>query len=1586
MKSNSTFIQACNIAGRHQPPEDRELIAPVAVASSSLRPLQARLAKFALGFLLIHSAHALEFSNFQAVYEFNDPANLGADSSGKNNTLVVNGGSPAHSTSGRFGGALSLSNLSSMKLTNFPAGFPSGSSSYTIAMWIKPSPDCAKNATILSWGEQNSNKLNRISLAGDGNGLNNNWWYGDFEAGMRSGSFFDGAYHHVVVIWNHGSKFRTIAIDGIIVNDREAADPDVIASDFVLGAGFSGLIDNVMIANTALPTTDIPAFWNSSLASNPSMYTALTGALSMAGSDQTRASLSGDQAVTNSGGIATLFIGFDESSHELKTTVAQFDSAQASTSTFTGGLNSSMIHLVKLGRGTQILKTNQNFLTASTSVRGGRLELDSSKLTSNVVVEGSTTFGSMPPEFGGKGTVVGDVTLKAQANMVLKTTGILDIQGSLTLNNNKVRLHLPENLGVGTYPLCKFLVAGPTHTVAPMPEIVSGSFAPNTKFKVEVDLTNKQVQLTVTSSDFAANVPWLNVYPAVPGLTPSNKYSIRVRKSDSPTTWNSLFVFQTKAEQDRFPHGYFGALKNYSHSYVNFEMGNNQPLVLEIRKIDGTAFTQVPAIRPSSKANVQLTASDTITVTLNNPCNISVDIDGQMENAHTGGGTANPIHTLSIHANPFLADKPNINAPDVLQVQPGIAPSPAQLNDPTKKTIYFKPGIHHLGLGVQVYSDKDYYIPGDAIVYATFNNLDTARAANKIRIFGHGTISGERFYHWNHTPGGQAASASQRPVEIENCTNVMLEGVTIADSANNSILVASINNNPFPPNEVKWLKVFTWRVNGDGGGCSDNSDVNNCFMRTQDDGLYVNGRNVSDTVLWTDVNGTPMRMSALPNLTDRVFTVKNIDVIYSRKMSWSSSTPLGLPGDLSTATRGQNVVFSNINVSDPYPSGSLLAFHQNGGILSGIRFENVTVAATSNAYGQKNLLKAENGGKIENLNFYNLKYGNTPVTTGNHSTYFTLEGEVDQPSFTDSTSDPSTSRVSITSTLPTASEPSNNVNFTFTRTGSTSPALTVAYDVIGKATNGTDYAGLNGSVIIPAGLTSASVTLTVNSDTLDEGTENVTVLLASSSDYVIGSPSNATVNIIDGDLGGGRLSRALWAGRSHGSGVNDMDTPKAFDSAINTEWISYSNQAPGQFFQVDLNSKQSFNRIEITSPNGDHAIELEVVVSNDGVIWSSPIASVFGGGLTTKIHFPIQNARFFKLVQKGTASGPNWWRISDIKVFGPLDGRAWSPTSSHNTSAVKSALDGNFATRWTTNAFQATSPEQWFQVDMGTARTFDAIHLNTTQSNGGSYNDFPVGYQVLVSDTGNDWATQTPVATGWGTTQITKIGFASQTKRYVRIKQTGAAPWNYWSIVEFMVFPTVDYGISIPWKVQDIGSVGQQGSFSVSGNKWTLAATGSDVWLAPDSFQYAFQSFSGDTNISSKVSKVVSSDGWARAGVMIRESSSPSAFYAMLCWTPGNGLQFQWRDAGTWSGNVRIKEMANHSYLRITRAGSTFTPSSSADGVTWTDAVKDSDNTPVTQNITMSSNGVKGLIVCSHQNGPPPVLRGAAFEPITPAP
>lgn len=107
--------------------------------------------------------------------------------------------------------------------------------------------------------------------------------------------------------------------------------------------------------------------------------------------------------------------------------------------------------------------------------------------------------------------------------------------------------------------------------------------------------------------------------------------------------------------------------------------------------------------------------------------------------------------------------------------------------------------------------------------------------------------------------------------------------------------------------------------------------------------------------------------------------------------------------------------------------------------------------------------------------------------------------------------------VSITATDPTASEPtSDKGTFTVTRTGPTTSALTVNYTISGTADLGDDVEDIEDSVVIPAGKSSATITVAPKNDTDLEGSETVIVTLDSASTYDIDDDAeDATVTVKD---------------------------------------------------------------------------------------------------------------------------------------------------------------------------------------------------------------------------------------------------------------------------------------------------------------------------------------------------------------------------------------------------------------------------------------------------------------------------------------
>jgi len=105
--------------------------------------------------------------------------------------------------------------------------------------------------------------------------------------------------------------------------------------------------------------------------------------------------------------------------------------------------------------------------------------------------------------------------------------------------------------------------------------------------------------------------------------------------------------------------------------------------------------------------------------------------------------------------------------------------------------------------------------------------------------------------------------------------------------------------------------------------------------------------------------------------------------------------------------------------------------------------------------------------------------------------------------------------VTITAPDPSASEvPATDTGkFRITRMGCTDSDLSVFDTIGGTATNGVDYRRLRGNATIRSGRPSVTITLQPIDDTISEPDETAILTLSPNANYIIGSPSTATVTI-----------------------------------------------------------------------------------------------------------------------------------------------------------------------------------------------------------------------------------------------------------------------------------------------------------------------------------------------------------------------------------------------------------------------------------------------------------------------------------------
>lgn len=494
-----------------------------------------------------------------------------------------------------------------------------------------------------------------------------------------------------------------------------------------------------------------------------------------------------------------------------------------------------------------------------------------------------------------------------------------------------------------------------------------------------------KLSATVNNPQYIQAKDTLLTYTDVPGLAPSEFYSVRVRSAATKNKWVECYVNITRnlssyvdpattVNSAKVGAYYFSNTKNWSHSYANIEMSRNSRVEVEIApkngfKINGLDFTKA-AVHPSQKANAATVKDGKVYFTLNNPAAITVDINGQMDDyqpadtvpLHGVTDLTRIVHTITIFAHPVM-DKPLASDANVLLVDTGVQ---TPLNVGSKTIVYFKPGIHNVGLNFKLQPGIKYYIPGDAILYGTLNNIGvkgsgSLGSGDNIKIYGLGTISGDKI---NHpicdfaTAPVDAQTDIYKVINIQNANNVTIEGIFVANNPYHGVKLPT----KFDNSTCRWVKVLSWRTNGDGIG--DASYMEDCFLRTADDCSYIKGSKKRCT-FWKDSNAAVFHFSGIPK--NKKIIIEDCDVLYlrsSQNRSYGDGVfvqrmkgPLGV--------QNVDILVKDFRIHDLHPNVPIFnfashflefdskpshRFHGVGSSFSGIKFQNVSAAAVYNGY------------------------------------------------------------------------------------------------------------------------------------------------------------------------------------------------------------------------------------------------------------------------------------------------------------------------------------------------------------------------------------------------------------------------------------------------------------------------------------------------------------------------------------------------------------------------------------------------------------------------------------------------------------
>ncbi|MBM9504071.1 discoidin domain-containing protein [Actinacidiphila acididurans] len=212
-------------------------------------------------------------------------------------------------------------------------------------------------------------------------------------------------------------------------------------------------------------------------------------------------------------------------------------------------------------------------------------------------------------------------------------------------------------------------------------------------------------------------------------------------------------------------------------------------------------------------------------------------------------------------------------------------------------------------------------------------------------------------------------------------------------------------------------------------------------------------------------------------------------------------------------------------------------------------------------------------------------------------------------------------------------------------------------------------------------------------------------------------------------------------GTATSSTVADGTDPSAVtDGNANTRWSSA--YADGQWIEVDLGSVKSFDRVDLAWEQA-YARTYTVQVSTDGSTWTDAKAvdntalplPFNGGDASLRVEsVPVTTARYVRLScgLRNTDWGNSLWTLSVLDSSNPgtdlaLHKAVTASTEDPSYPAVN-ATDGNGNSRWSSQYLD----NQWIQVDLGSAQTFDQVAVLWEAA-------YPKTYAIQSSGDGSTW-------------------------------------------------------------------------------------------------------------------------------------------------------------------------------------------------------------------------------------------------------
>jgi uncharacterized repeat protein (TIGR01451 family) len=164
-----------------------------------------------------------------------------------------------------------------------------------------------------------------------------------------------------------------------------------------------------------------------------------------------------------------------------------------------------------------------------------------------------------------------------------------------------------------------------------------------------------------------------------------------------------------------------------------------------------------------------------------------------------------------------------------------------------------------------------------------------------------------------------------------------------------------------------------------------------------------------------------------------------------------------------------------------------------------------------------------------------------------------------------------------------------------------------------------------------------------------------------------------------------------------------------------------------------------------------------------------------------------------------------------------------------------------------------------------------------------------------------------------------------------------------------------------PWIDTDVGAPSPAGSATYANGVFTVNGSGTDIWGTTDQFNYVYQPLAGDGNgtIIARVTSQTNTSSNAKAGVMIKQSTTAGTDYMLISTAPNGVVKVQY----DFSGSVQATTTYSfpNVWMKLVDLNGVITAYLSPDGVTWTNILH--------KTLSITAPATIGIFECSHKTG-----------------